>query len=92
MIEAAIREGKTRVQGGLGHYDYKLKLGAEEHAVSTVRVVAKRAGNRFRIFLFNALRLCLLHAYLKVWYRRITPRLPAVFRKPQWNLWLRLDF
>lgn len=91
MIDEAIKEGKKRLEGGLAHYEYKIRLGAKEYAVRRVRVIANRAGSRMRVKLYNALRLCLLYGYHKIWYRRITPRLPAFFRKPQWLFWLRLD-
>jgi len=92
MIEAAIKEGKTRLEGGLAHYDYKVRLGAKEYEVNRVRVIANRGGSRACMILYNAIRLCLLYAYHKIWYRRITPRLTPLFRKPQWIFWLRLDF
>jgi hypothetical protein len=34
----------------------------------------------------------LLYGYHKIWYRRIAPRLRAFAHRPQWSLWLRLDF
>ena len=92
MIDEAIKEGKNRLEGGLAHYEYKIRLGAKEYAVRRVRVIANRAGSRMRVKLYNALRLCLLYGYHKIWYRRISPRLPTTFRKPQWMFWLRLDF
>ncbi len=92
MIDEAIKEGEKRLEGGLAHYEYKIRLGAKEYAVRRVRVIANRAGSRMRVKLYNALRLCLLYGYHKIWYRRITPHLPALFRKPQWMFWLRLDF
>jgi CelD/BcsL family acetyltransferase involved in cellulose biosynthesis len=92
MIEAAIREGKTRVEGGMGHYDYKVKLGAQEHAVKTLRLLANRGGARLRMAVFKMIRTFVLYAYHKIWYRRMTPRLPEGFRGPQWQVWLRLDF
>ncbi len=92
MIETAIQEGMKRVEGGLGDYDYKVKLGGKQHEVKTFRILANRPGSKIRLTVFNAFRLCVLYGYHKIWYRRISHRLPAVFRKPQWNFWLRLDF
>ena len=91
-IEAAIREGARRLEGGLGHYDYKVKLGASEQPVGRLRVVADRPTARTRLVLFNALRICLLYAYQKAWRRRLASRLPRALARPQWNFWLRLDF
>jgi CelD/BcsL family acetyltransferase involved in cellulose biosynthesis len=91
-IGAAISEGQTRLEGGLAHYDYKLRLGAKEYSVKTLRVVANRPAARLRMLIFTALRLGLLYGYHKIWYRRIAPHLRAFAHRPQWSLWLRLEF
>ena len=92
MINAAIKEGKSRLEGGLAHYDYKLRLNAKEYATLTIRMVRNRLSSRIRLVLCNVCRFCLLVGYHKIWYRRIRPRIPIFQRKPQWSLWLRLDF
>lgn len=92
MLAHAIAEGMTRVESGLGHYDYKVRLGAQEHAALTCRLVSSRLGSRLRVALFSAVRDGLRLAYLKVWYRRIVPRLPPSLWRPQLRFWLRLDF
>lgn len=92
MLEAAIQEGQSRVEGGLGHYEYKLKLGATEHPLVLLRVVARRSGSMLKLKLFKGLNLFMRYAYHRLWYRRISPHLPPSLRSPQWNLWLRLDF
>jgi CelD/BcsL family acetyltransferase involved in cellulose biosynthesis len=92
LVDASIKEGKARVEAGLAHYDYKRKLNAREYQTQVVRIVARRLAARWRTALFTFLRWCLLWGYHKVWYNRVSPRLPARFRKPQWTLWLRLDF
>src|SRR5262249_6816037 len=92
MIEVGVKEGKERLEGGLAHYDYKVRLGAKEYTVKTVRVVAPTLGARWRFRIFGALRQCVGLLYHKLWYRRIVPRLPARYWRPQWTLWLRLDF
>jgi CelD/BcsL family acetyltransferase involved in cellulose biosynthesis len=92
LVDAAIKEGKTRVEGGLAHYDYKQKLNATEQGTWVVRVVGRGLGCRVRLQLFLFLRFCLLWLYYKIWYARICPRLPALLRRPIWSWWLRLDF
>jgi CelD/BcsL family acetyltransferase involved in cellulose biosynthesis len=92
MIDAAIREGRKRLEGGLAHYDYKVRLNAKEYATKSLRMVANRMGSRIRAAIFGMLRLCVLVCYHRLWYKRVSPRLPAAFRRPMWMLWLRLDF
>lgn len=92
MMGAGTEEGITRLEGGLAHYDYKIRLGAKEYTVQTTRALANRRSSRLRLLWYNMLKLAMLYGYHKLWYRRITPRLPAVFRTAQWNSWLRLDF
>ena len=92
LVEEAIKEGKSRIEGGIAHYDYKQKLGGKELGLDILRVVAKRSGSKLRNRLFSWLRSFLLVVYYKIWYARVSPRLPAPLRKPIWSFWLRLDF
>jgi CelD/BcsL family acetyltransferase involved in cellulose biosynthesis len=91
-IESAIQEGKRRLEGGIGHYEYKVKLGAKEHKLLRIHALANRPATRLRMLLFTALRTCLVYGYHKIWYRRIAPHLPDAAQHPQWTLSLRLDF
>lgn len=92
MIAAAIQEGLARIEGGLAHYDYKLRLNAKEHPTRTFRFISGRSRSRVAARLFNLWRLGLLFGYHKIWYRRIGPRLPQGFSSSQWRVWLRSDF
>lgn len=92
MVDRAIQEGISRVEAGLAQYDYKRKLNGKEYAARTYRIVADSAASRLRVRVFNLLRTCLLWGYYKLWYSRISPRLPTRFRKPIWTVWLRFDF
>jgi hypothetical protein len=92
LVDHAIKEGKTRVEAGLAHYDYKQKLNAREFPVRTVRLNGRGTGSRIRTQLFRALRTFLLWTYYKIWYARVSPRLPAFLRRPLWSFWLRMDF
>jgi CelD/BcsL family acetyltransferase involved in cellulose biosynthesis len=92
LVDAAIKEGKNRVEGGMAHYEYKQKLNAREFPTQILRFVSRNAVSRLRVRLFLTLRACLLWLYFKLWYARVSPKLPARFRKPLWPFWLRLDF
>jgi hypothetical protein len=92
MIGEAIKAGVRWIQGGLAHYDYKLRLRAEEHPVVTFRIYPWGLASRFRKSVFDCVRTVLRLCYHKVWYRRVMPRLPVRCRRPQWWRWLRWDF
>lgn len=92
MIDEAIKEGMKKIEGGIGHYDYKVRLGATEYPVWRYSFIRKEAKSKGRIAAFGALRWTLAKGYHKLWYRRISPRLPASLRRPQWRFWTRLDF
>ncbi|MGA4578906.1 GNAT family N-acetyltransferase [Limisphaera sp. VF-2] len=92
MIQEAIREGRKRIEGGLGHYPYKLRLGALERPVWIYRFSCRSPQERIRRWSARSVRLLLQWGYHKLWYRRIQPRLPERWKRPQWSLWLRHDF
>ena len=92
MIDQAVREGMSRVEGGLSHYDYKVRLGAREYSTLTFRIVSAKPVARARFALFSVLRNCWSYGYHKLWYRRVMPRLPRRFWEPQSERWLRIDF
>jgi len=92
MISAAIGEGKSRAEAGLASYEYKKRLGAVEYPTKIVRIVANRAVSLRRFKMFSAIRRGFEVGYHKIWYRRISPKLPPKFWRPQNMLWLRYDF
>ena len=92
MLAQGIAEGMQKVESGLGHYDYKMRLGAKEYRALTLRVIASDSRSRVRLALFKAAQRGVGIAYHKIWYRRVAPRLPELFWRPQSRLWLRLDF
>ena len=92
MIDQAIKEGISRVEGGLAHYDYKVRLGAKEYSTLTFRIVGRRSISRARFVLHSFIRACWSYGYNKLLYRRIMPRLPRAFWRPRWEKWLRMDF
>jgi hypothetical protein len=92
MIDEAIKEGVTRIEAGLGHYDYKLRFKAVEEPVWIYRFAAPGLGAMLKRSSAAVLQTMLRLGYHKLWYRRIQPRLPAAFRRSQWQLWLRHDY
>jgi hypothetical protein len=92
MIGQAVRDGMSTVEGGLAHYDYKVRLGAREYRTMTFHIVGAKPIARTRFALFSLLRNCWSYVYHKLWYRRIMPRLPRMFWQPQSERWLKIDF
>lgn len=92
MFEAAIAAGVREVEGGIGHYEYKLRLGAEELPLSTVRIWHPALASAFRRKLWRGIQRGTRLAYQSVWHRRVMPRLPAGLHRPQPLYTLRLDY
>lgn len=92
LLAEAMREGRRWVEGGLGHYVYKLRLGAREHPVWTYHASAYGSGAVLRRLCALCVQSCLRIGYHKLWYRRIQPRLPERWKRPQWKIWLAYDY
>ncbi len=91
MIKAAINEGMDTIEGGLGHYEYKTKLGAREYMAHTVLFTANRIGVRFRCRIFGLMADMINIFYYKIWIARILPRI-GQRKKPFWKTWIRSNF
>jgi CelD/BcsL family acetyltransferase involved in cellulose biosynthesis len=92
VIQTAIGEGCTTVEGGLGHYDYKVKMGAREPQARTFWLTGAGAGSRWRTRLARFASASLRLGYHKLYYKRVRPRLRFRRHAPQSALWLRFDF
>jgi CelD/BcsL family acetyltransferase involved in cellulose biosynthesis len=46
MIYIAIKEGIRIIEGGVGHYNYKIRLGASEEFISTYKITARGIKSR----------------------------------------------
>ena len=88
LFERLIPEGVHRVDVGTGTYEYKLRLGGEEHNVRSILIVAKRSGARRRARVFCALADAIDRFYYRLWYCRLAPRLP-LRHGPLWTTWIR---
>lgn len=92
LIEAAIGDGMERMESGLGHYGYKIATGGKESPVNVISLLHKSLSSRAKVAIYRKLNALLRLFFHKAWYRTIMPRLPAVFRRGQSRLLLRLDF
>ena len=88
LIEHAIDEGIQVIDAGVGHYDYKLRLGGSQQRVCSILLASNRDGARRRAELFCSLADVLDRAYYRLWYCRIAPHMPGR-RRPLSRTWIR---
>ena len=87
-IRAGLRERLNTVEGGRGHYAYKLQYGGCEWPLRTMQFIRRGPGVSARVRLFQGLAYLLNIAYYKVVFARVAPRVPAL-RRPLWPVWIR---
>jgi len=92
LIRSMIEEGIKRIEGGQSHYEYKTRLGAKESGISVLRLTARRQSSIGKYYLWIALRGLYHNSYYRLWYSRIQPKLPSVFRRPIWKIYIRMTF
>jgi CelD/BcsL family acetyltransferase involved in cellulose biosynthesis len=88
LIESAIREGITSIEGGQGHYDYKVQLGATEHPVYSISLLSAEPGIKARFRLAQMFSELWDITYYKLLFRRVYPRVPYL-RGPLASSWIR---
>jgi CelD/BcsL family acetyltransferase involved in cellulose biosynthesis len=88
MFRVAIEDGQTMVEGGPGHYEYKLRLGAEEHPLRRVLVSGRSPLARLRTALLLRWADLLHLVYYRGWFLKLAPRLGRRPR-PLWGPWIR---
>lgn len=89
LVEVSIGEGITCIDGGQGHYDYKLKLGAREYPLQSILITGGAFQKRFKTKLFLWFSSSLHVVYYKIWFCRLAPKFPFIFRRSLWKLWIR---
>ncbi len=88
MIELAIAEGVRHIEAGIGHYDYKIKLGGVEVSLRSILIAADRKSSRLKTCVFCRLAKTIHLLYYRIWFNRLAPRLPLK-RRPLWKTWIR---
>lgn len=87
-VEQMIAAGLRRLELGVGHYDYKMKLGGDVHDARSMLLVRKSPLVMLRARAFMKLAEALHFAYYRVWFLKLSPRFPAL-RGPLWRIWIR---
>jgi CelD/BcsL family acetyltransferase involved in cellulose biosynthesis len=88
MFRVLIEDGRTLVEAGPGHYEYKLRLGAEEHPLRRVVISGRSVSSRWRAALLLRWADLLHLVYYRGWFLKLAPRL-RVKRRPLWRPWIR---
>lgn len=88
MIEASLDQGVATVEGGRGHYDYKLQLGGREWPLRTLLFTRRGFGVSLRVKLFRAFAAVLDVLYYKILFVRLAPRFPQL-QRTLWPVWIR---
>jgi CelD/BcsL family acetyltransferase involved in cellulose biosynthesis len=91
MITASIAEGHRVIEGGRGHYGYKIQMGGHEVPLRMVQFVRRGLLVSARVRLFKLSANLLNIAYYKVLFIRLAPKVPAL-RRPLAKLWIRSTF
>ena len=88
MIEASLSEGLSAVEGGRGHYDYKVQLGAVEWPLRTIQLTRRGIWVAFRVRLFRVCSRLLNLVYYRLLFIRLAPKFPWL-RHSLWPVWIR---
>jgi CelD/BcsL family acetyltransferase involved in cellulose biosynthesis len=88
MFRVLIEDGQRMVEGGPGHYEYKLRLGAEEHPLRRVVIGAPSRSSGLRAALLLRWADLLHLVYYRGWFLKLAPRL-RLPRRPLWRRWVR---
>jgi CelD/BcsL family acetyltransferase involved in cellulose biosynthesis len=87
-FRALIEDGQTFVEGGPGHYDYKLRLGAQEHPLRRVVVGGRTRSQCWRGELLLRWASLVHLVYYRAWFLKLRPRL-GLPPRPLWRTWIR---
>jgi len=88
LIEAMLAEGVRSIEAGPGHYDYKLRHGAEERPLRQLVFSQGSAMARLKTYMLLAWSDLLNLAYYRIYFQRLRPRL-GLPRRPLWRAWIR---
>ena len=88
LFRVILDEGQTLVEAGPGHYEYKMRLGAEEHPLRRVVISCASASARWRTALLLRWADLLHLVYYRGWFLKVAPRL-RLKRRALWRPWIR---
>lgn len=92
MIKAFHGEGVYLIEGGRGHYDYKLACGGVSVPVWRLLLFPDRPLARLRLRWLVGWSDLLNLLYYRIWFLKLAPRLQRRFGRrprPLWRSWIR---
>ena len=89
MIKNAIENKVRKIEAGIGHYEYKTRLGAIEYPVKCIRIITNSKKSLFILPVLFTISWIFNIGYYKIWYRRIQPKLPPYFQWPILKVWIK---
>lgn len=75
LIERAIGEGCTAIDGLRGMYEYKLRMGGQSANLQFITLVRNTLGARWRVWIGRTSAKLLNLFYYRVWFGRLAPML-----------------
>lgn len=88
QVKNAIKENVRCIDMMRGSDNYKRRLGGKLYSVRNIFICQGKLMVLVRVGLFLVLTSLLNILYYKIWFRRITPKLPFK-RGPLWKKWIR---
>jgi CelD/BcsL family acetyltransferase involved in cellulose biosynthesis len=88
MFRMLIETGHRIVEGGPGHYDYKLRLGAEEHSLRRIVISGRTGPSRWRTAVLVRWADLLQLVYYRGWFLKLRPKL-GLSPRPLRHPWIR---
>jgi CelD/BcsL family acetyltransferase involved in cellulose biosynthesis len=87
-INHAINEKVKWIDALRGHYEYKLVMGGQLKPVHSIIVYSNKGVSNFSYQIFKRAAWLLNVIYMKIWRRRLVPRL-RMRPKPLLNIWIK---
>ncbi len=87
-VMQAIKDCVKHIDAMRGRYEYKILMGGKLHPIHSITVKSEKAGSYVRYQLFHRLAWFVNVVYMKIWRRRLVPRL-RIAPRPLWDLWIR---
>jgi hypothetical protein len=91
MLREMIDRGICCVDGGPGHYDYKLSHGGTEHRLTSFLFVRESRGSRLKTRAFRSFADALHYVYYRAWRLKVAPAI-GVRSGPLNQWWIRTRF